>query len=95
MKNFIIVGSGRQGLAVAYDLLRDSNHYVTMIDINQKFLDRGLDKLSKISSIKNLTCVKADVTKYDQMYDLLKNIDVMISAVPYEFNLELTKLLIK
>ena len=94
MKNFIIVGSGRQGLAVAYDLLRNHKHSVTLVDINQTFLDKGLEKLSKISNISNLSCIKADVSSYNDMYNILKNADVMISAVPYEFNLELTKVAI-
>ena len=41
MKKFIIVGSGRQGVAVAYDLLRDSHHFVTMVDINSSFLEKA------------------------------------------------------
>ena len=94
MKNFIIVGSGRQGLAVAYDLLRNHKHSVTLVDINQTFLDKGLEKLSKISNISNLSCIKADVSSYNDIYNILKNADVMISAVPYEFNLELTKVAI-
>ena len=95
MKNFIIVGSGRQGLAVAYDLLRNHKHIVTLVDINQTFLDKGLEKLSKISNISNLSCIKADVSSYNDIYNILKNADVMISAVPYEFNLELTKVAIE
>ena len=94
MKNFIIVGSGRQGLAVAYDLLRNHKHSVTLVDINQTFLDKGLEKLSKISNVSNLSCIKADVSSYNDIYNILKNADVMISAVPYEFNLELTKVAI-
>ena len=95
MKKFIIIGSGRQGLAVAYDLLRNHKHSVTLVDINQAFLDKGLEKLSKISNISNLSCIKADVSSYNDMYNILKNADVMISAVPYEFNLELTKVAIE
>ena len=47
MKNFVIVGSGRQGVAVAYDLLSsfyDDTHHVTMIDINPLFLEKALKK---------------------------------------------------
>ena len=39
MKKFVIVGSGRQGIAVAYDLLRDLEHQVTMVDVNPSFLE--------------------------------------------------------
>ena len=54
MKKFIIVGSGRQGISVAYDLLRDSNHHVVMVDVNENFLNQALNKISAISNSQNL-----------------------------------------
>jgi len=94
MKKFVIVGSGRQGIAVAYDLLRNDNHQVTMIDVSESFLKKALEKLSKIVVNKNLNGIVADVTDYNKMLEILSDIDVMISAVPYEFNLELSKIAI-
>ena len=46
MKKFVIVGSGRQGIAVAYDLLRDKNHYVTILDINANSIDNAFRSFS-------------------------------------------------
>ena len=95
MKKFVIVGSGRQGVAVAYDLLSscyDDTHHVTMVDIDSSFLEQALKKISKISNNKNLKGITADVTSEAEM---LSDADVMISAVPYEFNLDLTKIAIK
>ena len=43
MKKFVIVGSGRQGVAVAYDLLQNQSHHVTLVDINEAFLNKALD----------------------------------------------------
>ena len=95
MKRFVIVGSGRQGVAVAYDLLRDNNHFVTMVDVDSSFLEKALEKISKISNHKNLKGITADVANETEMLKILSNADVMISAVPYEFNLGLTKIAIK
>ena len=98
MKNFVIVGSGRQGVAVAYDLLSscyDDTHHVIMVDINPSFLEKALKKISKISNNQNLKGITADVTNETEMLSILSDIDVMISAVPYEFNLGLTKIAIK
>mgnify|MGYP001464525129 CR=1 FL=1 len=95
MKKFVIVGSGRQGISVAYDLLRDSNHNVVMVDIHEDFLNQALNKISAISNSKNLKGIVADVSDSDQMLEILSDADVMISAVPYKFNLDLTKLAIK
>jgi len=94
MKKFVIVGSGRQGVAVAYDLLRNNNHYVTIVDISEKSIDDAFKKLSRISNSSNLEVKIEDVTNYNSMLSILKDADVMISAVPYEFNLELTKIAI-
>ena len=98
MKKFVIVGSGRQGIAVAYDLLSSSYndiHHVTMVDVNSSFLDKALKKISGISNHKNLKGITVDVTNETKMLEILSDTDVMISAVPYEFNLELTKIAIK
>ena len=95
MKKFVIVGSGRQGISVAYDLLRDSNHNVVMVDIHEDFLNQALNKISAISNSQNLKGIVTDVSDSDQMLKILADADVMISAVPYKFNLDLTKLAIK
>ena len=98
MKKFVIVGSGRQGIAVAYDLLSssyDDIHYVTMVDINSSCLEEALKKIAKITKNKNLKGITADVRNESEMLGILSDTDVMISAVPYEFNLELTKIAIK
>ena len=95
MKKFVIVGSGRQGVAVAYDLLRNNNHFVTMVDVDSSFLEKALEKISKISNHQNLKGITADVTNEAEMLAILSDTDVMISAVPYEFNLGLTKIAIK
>jgi len=95
MKKFVIVGSGRQGISVAYDLLRDSNHNVVMVDIHEDFLNQALNKISAISNSQNLKGIVADVSDSNQMLEILSDADVMISAVPYKFNLDLTKLAIK
>ena len=98
MKKFVIVGSGRQGIAVAYDLLSscyDDEHHVVMVDVNSLFLEKALKKISKISTHQNLKGITVDVINEKEMLKILSDADVMISAVPYEFNLNLTKLAIK
>ncbi|OUT42747.1 MAG: hypothetical protein CBB66_00375 [bacterium TMED6] len=95
MKNFVIVGSGRQGISIAYDLLRDSNHDVTIVDIDKNYLDEAVNKLSKISNTENLKSIVADVSDSKSMLNILTSTDVMISAVPYKFNLNLTKIAIE
>ena len=94
-KNILIVGSGRQGISVAYDILKNSEHNVIMSDVNHEVLDQAMSKISSIVTTTNLCSEVADVKDSNAMLKLLENMDVMVSAVPYEFNLALTELAIK
>ena len=94
-KNILIVGSGRQGISVAYDILKNSEHNVIMSDVNHEVLDQAMSKISSIVNTTNLCSEVADVEDSNAMFKLLENMDVMVSAVPYEFNLALTELAIK
>ena len=47
-KNILIVGSGRQGISVAYDIVKNSKHNVIMSDVNHEVLDQALSKISSI-----------------------------------------------
>jgi len=94
-KNILIVGSGRQGISVAYDILKNSEHNVIMSDVNHEVLDQAMSKISSIVNTTNLCSEVADVKDSNAMLKLLENMDVMVSAVPYEFNLALTELAIK
>ena len=94
-KNILIVGSGRQGISVAYDILKNSKHNVIISDINQECLDQAISKISGIVDTTNLSNAIVDVQDSQSMLKLLENMDVIVSAVPYEFNLALTELAIK
>ena len=94
-KNILIVGSGRQGISVAYDILKNSKHNVIISDINQENLDQAMSKISGIVDTTNLSNAVVDVQDSQSMLKLLENMDVIVSAVPYEFNLALTELAIK
>ena len=94
-KNILIVGSGRQGVSVAYDILKNSKHNVIISDINEECLDQAISKISGIVDSTNLSDVVVDVQDSQSMLKLLENMDVIVSAVPYEFNLALTELAIK
>jgi len=59
-KNILIVGSGRQGISVAYDILKNSKHNVIISDINQDCLDQSIIMIKLICTIKenlNRSCL--------------------------------------
>ena len=94
-KKVCILGSGRQGTAAGYDILRhfpDCDLVFADIDINQSI------KASK--KIYDLTGLKADSFQIDllnveKLKSFLEPFDIFLSSVPYRFNLYLTDIAIK
>ena len=94
MKNICIIGAGRQGTACAYDLVR------FLDNINLVFLDVDINQSKKASDrIKKLLGYRAkyesfDIFDKDKLIDFLEPFDIMLSAVPYHFNIYLTDIAI-
>ncbi len=91
-RNYAVLGSGRQGTAVAYDLVKFGNGNSVIIgDIN---LELAQQSATRVNHLLNTNIVKAeqvDVTNHEKLITLLTDIDTVISAVPYYYNLEITK----
>lgn len=80
---FLVLGAGRMGYAVVYDLVHNSNATQIMVcDSDEKQLDR----LQKRLQDKRITTLVADVTDTDESAMLLSGCDVAISCVTYKHN---------
>ena len=90
--NYCILGTGRQGTAAAYDLIKHADiKKLSLIDSNEQNIKLCLSKLKPfIGSIKINTDV-IDITNKEILVKKLNNIDIFLSSVPYEFNLMLTE----
>jgi lysine 6-dehydrogenase len=90
--NILVLGAGLMGRAIAFDL---QNHSicssVTLLDDNKLCLEEAKKYLGDHSSI---SFYQRDVTDFQTMNSFFSNADLVISAVPYLFNEELTKLAI-
>jgi lysine 6-dehydrogenase len=87
MKVFVL-GCGMMGRAIAYDLARFSDfEEITMGDANGKVLSSA-KKFLKGTKVK---VVKANALETKTMKTLFQNVDVVISAIPYQFNFTLAK----
>ena len=88
----LVLGAGMIGRAIAYDLCRFSNFdNITIVDKDRKTLrsaEKFLDRKSINFDILDVTKIK-DAEKYFEKFDLV------ISALPYYFNYNLSKLAIK
>ena len=90
--NYCILGTGRQGTAAAYDLIKHADiKKLSLIDSNEQNIKLCLNKLKPfIGDIKINTDV-IDITNKEILVNKLNNIDIFLSSVPYEFNLMLTE----
>ena len=95
MKNICIIGAGRQGTACAYDLIK------FLEDVNLVFLDVDINQSKKASDkINDLLGYKANYESFDiydekKLIQFLKPFDILLSSVPYHYNIYLTDVAIK
>ncbi len=80
--NYLILGAGRVGRAIAYDLIRsaDANN-VSIIDLNKK----NLEDAKNLVSSKRLRCFMEDI-RYPLIWRLLPRAGVIIGAASYTQN---------
>lgn len=93
---YAVLGSGRQGTAAAYDLaVRGDADAVLLGDLDLALARSAAKRVNDLAGAKVATAAKADVAKPDSVRNALKGADVVVSAVPYRFNLALAKLAVK
>lgn len=88
----IVIGSGLMGRAIAFDLSKYSNFKkITIVDKDKKSLDSAKKFLEKFDVYYEIL----DINTKDNVINYFEKNDVAISAIPYTYNLFLTKLAIK
>ena len=95
MKKYCVIGSGRQGTAAAYDIIKYGQpESLTIIDSNEENLNKCKNKILNLTNHEVLT-VKLDIMNKEELTKELLDIDIFLSSVPYSFNLYLTDIAIK
>ncbi|MBI3554524.1 MAG: saccharopine dehydrogenase NADP-binding domain-containing protein [Elusimicrobia bacterium] len=85
---YLILGSGMQGRACAFDLLKNpATEEVVLADA----FEASLVFARRFLRSKKVKTVRADASDLPRIKKLAKDADVMVSAVPYFFNLALAK----
>jgi len=94
--SYLILGAGRQGTSAAFDLVNHGEaKSVVLADFDLKQAQTAVNKINSLTS-KNLALPRqVDVTDKSTLLSLMSNADVTLSAVPYYFNLEITRTAIK
>lgn len=93
---YAVIGSGRQGTAAAYDFARFGEaDDIVMGDVNVAQATRAAARVNRLIGKKVARPVRVDVTKPATVLRVVKGADVMLSGVPYFFNLGLAKLALR
>jgi lysine 6-dehydrogenase len=96
MYNYAIIGSGKQGTASAYDLIKFGEaKKVLLIDNNLEAAQKSAELLNNLTSTTICTPIQADVKDSEILKNKLSGVDSIISGVPYYHNLQLTKIAIE
>ncbi len=94
--SYIVLGAGRQGIAAAYDLvLFGEASRVTLADCDGELARSAADRVNELVLGKVADAVALDVCNEDAVRNILKGYDVALSAVPYFYNLSLTRVAIE
>jgi lysine 6-dehydrogenase len=86
MANITVLGAGMVGRAMALDLTE--RHNVTVADIDEENLKLLDDKA-------NIKTAKSDLSKKENIYETIKNCDLVLNAVPGYMGYDTTKAVIE
>ena len=93
---YAVIGAGRQGKAAAYDMIRwGEAEQVLLTDYDLAAAKQVADLVNALLGVGIAEAAQVDVTQADQVISALDGMDVLLSAVPYMHNFELTKLAIQ
>ncbi len=92
MYTYIVLGAGKQGLAIAYDLGKFCDaKKIVVADYDAKLAKAGAARVNKLLKKKLCVPVRADAGKEADLKRLFKGADCVVSAVPYHFNYGVAK----
>ncbi|MFA6212955.1 MAG: saccharopine dehydrogenase C-terminal domain-containing protein [Candidatus Obscuribacterales bacterium] len=86
---FLVLGAGKMGYAVAYDLIRGAK--VEKVVVADSSTD-NLKELVKRLPDEKIIPVELDVTNEEELAQLMAEIDVAVSCITYKHNYELAKI---
>lgn len=90
--SYLVLGAGRQGIASAYDLARFGGaSRVTLADFDRKRAQAAADRVNELVHSRIAGAIGLDVRDEAATRRALKGYDVALSAVPYNYNLALTR----
>jgi lysine 6-dehydrogenase len=93
---YAVLGAGRQGTAAAYDMARwgDASR-VLLADYDLEVARRAAERVNELLGRAVAEPLGVDVTDLAAVEGVLTGVDAFLSAVPYYYNLDITRVAIK
>lgn len=89
---YAVLGAGRQGTSAAFDLAKfGSAKKIFLADLEEDAALASARRINLLIGREIASGVQLDVSDRAALDDFLPGVDVVLSAVPYFFNLEITK----
>jgi lysine 6-dehydrogenase len=89
---YAVLGAGRQGTAAAYDMARWGDaHRVILADRDADVARQAAGRVNELLSTTIAEPAQVDVTDLKAVERLLTGVDGCLSAVPYVYNLDITR----
>ncbi len=89
---YAVLGAGRQGTAAAYDMaVCGDAKRVILADSQLDAARRASERVNQLTGRCIAEPVQMDVTNTQELVELLTPVDSFLSAVPYRYNLEITR----
>ena len=93
---YAVLGAGRQGTASAYDMARwGEAKRVILADQDLHIAERAATRVNQLVGSPVAEAARVDVTDLAALEHVLGGVDAFVSAVPYYFNLDITRVAIK
>jgi len=89
---YVVIGSGRQGTAAAYDLAKFGEaESIVMADMDKSKADAAAARINRLTGREVASSVQLDASDYPALLSVLKGAHVALSAVTYYFNVNITR----
>ena len=89
---YAVLGAGRQGTACAYDMIKCGDaDSVVMADLSIEVAQAAAARVNELLDTDKAVAVELDVTDLDAVRAVLEGVDAFLSAVPYYFNVGITR----
>ena len=89
---YAVLGAGRQGTACAYDMIKFGDaDSVVLADLELQGAKAAAARVNTLLQTNRAAGVELDVTDLDAVGACLEDVDAFLSAVPYYYNVDITR----